>query len=158
MIVAAPPVPTRELSIRTLQFRHCLLYHRVIYVGRQSLQRLPIPRWARSEGLSDDSLRKAALEIEDGLVNARLGGFLIKKRVRAPGRGKSGGYRTIVAHRQNDRLVFLHGFAKNEKDNITKNEKEALHKLGDEYMGFRDAQLTKMAREGVIIEIEVKVS
>lgn len=115
-------------------------------------------RWAKSEGLSDESLRKAAREIEAGLIDARLGGFLIKKRVAPLGRGKSGGYRTIVAHRQGDRLVFLHGFAKNEKDNITKNEKEALRKLGDEYMGFPAAQLTKMAREGVIVEIEVKVS
>ena len=76
----------------------------------------------------------------------------------APGRGKRGSYRTIVAHRAGHRLVFLHGFAKNAKDNITKKEKEALHKLGDAYMGLPDAQLTRMAREGVILEIEVKVT
>jgi hypothetical protein len=82
-------------------------------------------RWAEGEGLTDAKLRQAALEIENGLVNARLGGFLVKKRVRAAGRGKRGGYRTIVAHRQGDRLVFLHGFDKNEKDNISSREQEA---------------------------------
>lgn len=76
----------------------------------------------------------AANEIEAGLVDARLGGFLLKKRVAAPGRGKRGSYRTIVGHRQGDRLIFVHGFAKNETDNITKKEKEALRKLCDVYM------------------------
>ena len=55
--------------------------------------------WAADEDVTDDMLRKAAMEIEAGLVDARLGGFLLKKRVAAPGRGKSGSYRTIVAHR-----------------------------------------------------------
>jgi hypothetical protein len=50
-------------------------------------------RWAKSEGLTDAKLREVALEVENGLVNARLGGFLIKKRVGAQGRGKRGGYR-----------------------------------------------------------------
>jgi hypothetical protein len=110
-------------------------------------------RWAKSEGLTDAKLCEAALEIENGLVNARLGGFLIKKRVGADGRGKRGGYRTIVAHRQGDRLVFLHGFDKNEKDNISPREKKALHKLGDHYMAFRDADLSRIVREGLIIEV-----
>ncbi len=111
-------------------------------------------RWARREGLADGSLCKAAAEIGDGLVDARLGGFLIKKRVGAAGRGKRGGYRTIVAYRQGDRLVFLYGFAKNEKDNISREEKEALRKLGDAYVAYHDAQLAKMVREGLIIEVE----
>jgi hypothetical protein len=110
-------------------------------------------RWAKSEGLTDAKLWEAALEIENGLVNARLGGFLIKKRVGGQGRGKRGGYRTIVAHRQGDRLVFLHGFDKNDKDNISPREKEALHKLGDCYMTFSDAALSRTVRDGGIIEV-----
>jgi hypothetical protein len=90
--------------------------------------------WTLHEGVTDVVLCGAAAEIESGLVDARLGGFLIKKRVAAPGHGKRGGYRTIAAHRQGNRLVFLHGFAKNEKDNITKKEKLALQMLGDQYM------------------------
>jgi hypothetical protein len=110
-------------------------------------------RWAKTEGLTDAKLREAALEIESGLVNARLGGFLVKKRVRAAGRGKRGGYRTIVAHRQGDRLVFLHGFDKNEKDSISSKEQEALRKLGDYYMALRDADLSRMVRDGIVIEV-----
>ncbi|WP_245613156.1 type II toxin-antitoxin system RelE/ParE family toxin [Skermanella stibiiresistens] len=109
--------------------------------------------WARGDGVTDAMLRAVALEIEDGLVDARLGGFLIKKRIAALGRGKSGGYRTIAAYRQGDRLIFLHGFAKNEKDNITKKEKKALQNLGDEYMKHANATLERQIAEGLILEI-----
>lgn len=85
--------------------------------------------WALDNNVSDATLCKAALEINAGLIDARLGGNLIKKRVAAPGRGKSGSYRTIIGYRQSDRLIFLYGFAKNEQDNITKTEKKALQKL-----------------------------
>ncbi|GEO39393.1 hypothetical protein SAE02_35410 [Skermanella aerolata] len=109
--------------------------------------------WARDEGVTDGVLCAAAAEIENGLVDARLGGFLIKKRVAAPGRGKRGGYRTIAAHRQGNRWVFLHGFCKNEKDNITKKEKLGLQMIGDQYMKFSDAVLTRQVSENLIVEI-----
>lgn len=105
--------------------------------------------WAKDEGVTDAMLRRAAAEIESGLVDARLGGFLLKKRVAAPGRGKSGSYRTIVAYRHDDRLVFLYGFAKNERENISGTERKALLKLGDEYM-----KLTMAAAATALKEIE----
>jgi hypothetical protein len=98
-------------------------------------------------------LRDAADEIERGLVDARLGGFLLKKRVARPGRGRSGGYRTILAHRQGDRLIYLHGFAKNEKDNITKQERAALLALGDQYMGYSKATVTELVAKGLLVEV-----
>jgi hypothetical protein len=114
---------------------------------------LEFHNWAKDEGLPDAKLCDAVAEIESGLVNARLGGFLIKKRVSGAGRGKSGGYRTIIAHRQGDRLVFLHGFGKKEKENISKKEKLALLKLGDHYMSLSDASIKKLVREELIIEV-----
>jgi hypothetical protein len=42
---------------------------------------------AASEGLTDEALKKAIAEIEQGLVNAVLGGNLIKKRVAVGSRG-----------------------------------------------------------------------
>ena len=89
-------------------------------------------RWARQEGVSDGALCKAAEEIEDDLVDARLGGFLIKKRVARTGEGKRGGYRVIVAHKHASRPVFLHGFAKNETANVRGNELAALRRLAAE--------------------------
>jgi hypothetical protein len=109
--------------------------------------------WACDEGLTHEKLGEVVAEIEKGLVDARLGGFLIKKRVSRAGRGKSGGYRTIIAHRQGERLVFLHGFGKNEKDNVSKKERLALLKLGDHYMKLSEAEMSKLVREKLVIEV-----
>lgn len=110
-------------------------------------------RWARKVGLMDQALRAAADEIEKGLIDARLGGSLVKKRVARPGRGKRGGYRTILAHRQGVRLIFLHGFAKNETDNITKRERLALLALGDEYMGHAEQVIDELVAKQLLIEV-----
>lgn len=117
------------------------------------LKDLEFHKWAQKNGVSDAMLRTAASEVEDGLVEARLGGHLLKKRVRAPGRGKSGSYRTILAHRAGQRLIFLHGFEKKEKDNISKVERDALLKLGDTYMGYSDAKISKILKDGALIEV-----
>lgn len=110
--------------------------------------------WAIGYGVTDTMLYDAAKEIEKGLIDARLGGFLIKKRIAAPGRGKSGSYRTIVGYRQADRIIFVHGFAKNESENITKNEKAVLRKLCDIYMSADNQKLAEMIEKHIILEIE----
>jgi hypothetical protein len=110
-------------------------------------------RTARKGGLTDEALYEAANEIEAGLVDARLGGFLLKKRVAKGSRGKSAGFRTIVAHRQGDRLVFLHVFGKNEQDNIDKQERLALSELADLYMDMTAPKLREMITKGVLIEV-----
>ena len=61
--------------------------------------------------------------MESGLIDADLGGSLYKKRVARPGGGKSGGYRTLVSARIGNRYVFLYGFPKNDKANITQDER-----------------------------------
>lgn len=110
-------------------------------------------KWARKGRVTDAMLCEAVREIEAGLIDAKIGGFLIKKRVAAPGRGKRGGYRTIVAHRRGERLFFLYGFAKNEKDNITQKERAALRALGDHYMGLSDQELTWLVAEYGLEEV-----
>lgn len=71
-------------------------------------------RWSRKEGVDDGMLCQAAAEIAEGLWDANLGGSLFKKRVARKGQGKSGGFRTVVAVKAQDRAIFLYGFAKNE--------------------------------------------
>jgi hypothetical protein len=110
-------------------------------------------KWSRKAGLSQDTLRQAADEIERGLVDARLGGFLVKKRVGRENEGKRSGYRTIVAHREGDRMIFLYGFAKKEADNISKKERQALSKRGDVYMEKSSADIAKMLDQQLIIEV-----
>ncbi|WP_305765391.1 type II toxin-antitoxin system RelE/ParE family toxin [Ensifer sp. NM-2] len=60
----------------------------------------------------------------------------------------------MVGHRQGDRLIFVHGFAKNDTDNITKKEKEVLRKLCDVYMLADDKKLAEMIEKKLILEIQ----
>ena len=107
-------------------------------------------RAARKEGLTDETLCVAVAEIESGLIDARLGGALLKKRIAKGSRGKSGGFSTIVAHRRHDRLVFLYVFGKNERDNITEQERSAFAELGDEYMRLDAEQLDALVAKGTL--------
>jgi len=56
--------------------------------------------------------------MEQGLIDAHLGGGLVKKRVALPGRGKRGSVRTILATNNGDRWFYVFGFEKQEMDNI----------------------------------------
>ena len=64
--------------------------------------------------------------MEQGLVDANLGGGIMKKRVALRGRGKRGSARTLVATNNLNQLFFLFGFEKNERDNISPKELAAL--------------------------------
>ena len=75
-------------------------------------------RFRRRERISNDVLLRAIGRATSGLIDADLGGGLIKQRVARPGQGKRGGYRTIIAFRAGQRAVFLFGFAKTARDNI----------------------------------------
>jgi hypothetical protein len=114
---------------------------------------LEFDRWAAKNEVTRGMLCATAREIEAGLIDARLGGHLVKKRLAAPGRGKRGGYRTILAYRQGDRLVFLYGFEKKDKENISKPERDALLKLGDHYMKYDGPMLTKLVNQGLLSEV-----
>jgi len=71
-------------------------------------------KFQRQENIADEKLVDAVHRAEMGLVEADLGGGLIKQRIAREGKGKSGGYRTLVAYRKGERSVFLFGFAKSE--------------------------------------------
>jgi hypothetical protein len=77
-----------------------------------------LARFARQEHIADKSLLEAIARAERGLIDADLGGGLIKQRVARQGQGRSGGYRMIVAYRAQDRAVFFYGFAKSDRENV----------------------------------------
>ncbi|HAM52555.1 MAG TPA: addiction module toxin RelE [Nitrospiraceae bacterium] len=94
----------------------------------------PFTRFARKEGINDAKLVEAVLEMEKGLDVVDMGGGLFKKRVARPGGGKRGGYRTAIAYREGMRSVFLHGFPKNDKANLTDEELAQLKKFAKLYL------------------------
>lgn len=110
-------------------------------------------RWVRKAGLSDDALCDAVSEMVQGLIDADLGGHLVKKRVALPGQGKRGGARTIVATKMADRWFFLYGFSKNERANIDLDELKILQEVAKELLGFDDLQLAAALELGEIVEI-----
>ena len=71
-------------------------------------------RFAKDEGISDKMLIALARRVQDGLIDADLGGGVIKQRLARQDEGKSGGYRTIIAFKAHHRTFFLHGYAKNQ--------------------------------------------
>lgn len=95
----------------------------------------------RKTGLTDGMLCQAVSEMTQGLVDADLGGNLVKKRIALSGRGKRGGGRTIVATNRCDRWFFLYGFEKNERANIDKDEIKALRELAGQYLALDDEQI-----------------
>jgi hypothetical protein len=60
--------------------------------------------------------------LENGLIDASLGGGVINKRVSSQGQGKSGGFRVIICLKIGQRCFFVHGFAKSSQDNISTDE------------------------------------
>jgi hypothetical protein len=62
-------------------------------------------RWMRKSGLTDSMLCQAVAEMVRGLIDADLGGGVVKKRVALPGCGKSGGARTLLATNRGDRWL-----------------------------------------------------
>ncbi len=116
-------------------------------------KRKDFARWQAAEKLPDGVLCKAVQEMEDGLIDVDLGGGLYKKRVARAGSGKSGGYRTLLSARIGSRYVFLHGFPKSDKANITQEEKRALQFAGKVLLELSAEALSKALRVGVLVEV-----
>ncbi len=105
-------------------------------------------RWLRKTLLTDSALLKAIDEMEQGLVDADLGGDVYKKRVALPGRGKRGSTRTLIATNRESRWIFMFGFEKNDRENITQAELAYLQKAAQVFLGYSDAELLlAIARE-----------
>jgi len=96
-------------------------------------------------------LCEAIERAERGIVDADLGGGVIKQRLAREGQGKSGGFRSILLFR---RGVFVYGFAKSDRDNIRRDELKAFRKLAGEMLTLDDKALAAAMRNGTIMEIE----
>lgn len=98
-------------------------------------------RWADSEGLTDELLKDTVAEMDEGLIDANLGGSIFKKRIGINGQGKSSSLRTIVGFKSGDRAFFVYGFPKNQRDNIDTKEKAAFKEMAKELFALTDEQL-----------------
>jgi hypothetical protein len=111
-------------------------------------------RFARGEGLGDDRLIEAVRRAERGLVDADLGHALIKQRVARRGAGRRSGYRILITYRPKRRALFLFGFAKNERDNISAAQLRDLAAIASEFMAAHEGALDDQVAEGKLMEID----
>ena len=110
-------------------------------------------RFTDREAIADQTLKKTALQIETGLIDADLGGGVIKQRVQRQGKGKSGGYRVIVCFQKERCLFFVHGFAKSRQSNISAAELIDFRDLAKIMLNLTDEQLTNAIADGAVLEI-----
>jgi hypothetical protein len=111
-------------------------------------------RFSRREKISHPSLREAVARADRGLIDADLGGGLIKQRVARQGKGRSGGYRMIVAYRRGDRAFFLYGFAKSERANIGPDELKTVREIGAVLMAATEDALARKTANGELEEVD----
>jgi len=111
-------------------------------------------RFARQEDITDRDLCEAIDRAERGLIDAPLGGGLIKQRIARPNEGKSGGFRSIIAFRSGERAFFAYGFPKNQRDNINDAELKALKELAQQYFGLTDEQIEAATQAEVLTEVK----
>jgi hypothetical protein len=110
-------------------------------------------RFQRRERIADAALARTVRDAEAGLIDADLGGGLIKQRVARPGQGKRGGYRTVIVYRRGELAVFLLGFAKNERANIDDDELEDLRAQARAFLRFSDDQIEAAVLEEDLTEV-----
>jgi hypothetical protein len=110
-------------------------------------------RFARKERISDDKLREAVEEAEQGSIDADYGAGVIKQRIARPNQGKSGGYRSIIYYRQEDKAFFVYGWSKSERANIDEDEEKEFKRQAKITLGLNDEQIVKLLENGTWQEV-----
>jgi len=111
-------------------------------------------RFASKEKIDDAKLLETVQSIEGGLIDADYGGGLIKQRIARDGGGKSGGYRSAVAFRSENRIIFMFAFSKSDQENLSIVERREYKKAATLYLEMTEKQIQKAIESGFLIEVE----
>ncbi len=112
-------------------------------------------KWSKKANLKNQDLLESIKDLEDGLSTANLGNHLFKVRVKREHGGKSSGYRTIIVYQEDNKAIFLYGFGKNEKENISNSELHYFKNLGNDLLALNKDQLKQFVKKNILFEIEV---
>jgi hypothetical protein len=110
-------------------------------------------RFARSNDITDAELWEVVERAEKGLIDADLGGKVIKQRIARAGEGKSGGFRSIILFKADAKAVFVYGCEKSALDNIGPRELNAYKEAAKVILNLSDAELTTAIKKGAFIEV-----
>jgi hypothetical protein len=112
-----------------------------------------LAKFTRGNHIDDASLVDAVKRAMSGLVDADLGGYVIKQRVARPGQGKRSGFRMLIGIRS-DRAIFLFGFAKNERENIDDDQLKTLREIVASWFAADDKKIAQALKDGLLIEVQ----
>lgn len=107
----------------------------------QILKSKHFDKFVRKEKISDKLLRKTIEDIEKGLIDADLGSGVIKQRLPKSGMGKSKGYRSIIIYKSAEFSLFVYGFDKNERANISRDEEINFKLAAKTILAFNQEQI-----------------
>ena len=110
-------------------------------MNRRVLKTKTFARWMKKTDLTDKALCDAVDEMQQGLIDADLGGNLYKKRVGIANRGKRGGVRTLLATNLGNRWFFMFGYEKNDKESLSSEDKAVALGLSQTFLGLSEADL-----------------
>jgi hypothetical protein len=111
-------------------------------------------KFMRKERIADVTLVDAIVRVESGLIDADLGGGLLKLRLARAGQGRSSGNRTIVDCRVGARAFFLVGYGKSDLDNIGDATLARLRRFAEELQRLTEDELENITASGAMREIE----
>lgn len=110
-------------------------------------------RFARQNRIAERDLCEAVERAERGLIDADLGGGVIKQRIPRPNEGRAGGYRAIVLFRTQQRAFFVFGFAKNELDNISAADLKDFREAAVLLLNYTDEQIALAVENEKLFEV-----
>ena len=123
-------------------------------VELQTFKTKAFARFADRERLEDGALCEAVWRAQRGLIDADLGGGVIKQRIARKGGSRSGGYRTIVPFRRGEQAFLVYGLAESDRENLRRNESEAYRLLADVYLALDSAGLSVAKAARPIVEVK----
>jgi hypothetical protein len=101
---------------------------------------------AKAAGITDKELCEAAEELTKG-QGTDLGGNVWKKRI------DKNRHRGIVVNKVGVRWIFVFLFAKNDRENIEKDELKAFKKLAKDYGKLKPDEIDRLVKDGELLEI-----
>jgi hypothetical protein len=111
-------------------------------------------KWSKKSKINNHDLLDTIDNLIKGLSTADLGSNLFKIRVKRKYSGKSSGFRTIIVYKEGEKAIFLYGFAKNERENISKTEFLYFKKLGNDLLALNENQIKQLIKTKSLFEIE----
>ncbi|WP_439287232.1 type II toxin-antitoxin system RelE/ParE family toxin [Lonepinella sp. BR2357] len=113
----------------------------------------PFADFADKKGIEDSLLIEAVQRAEKGLIDADLGGNVIKQRIARKGQGRSSGYRSLIFYKINGNCIFFSIFEKNAMDNISKETLSNLKLFAKKYKENLNNIIELHIKQKFLIEI-----